>query len=213
MLRPENSRRICIWARGWPHPRHTSTLPSPRVRLHSLLACLPHPSPGALPPIFPGLHLKCALLPNQTSTPRLGSSSTQLRLDYDNQLRPKEASWRLVLTPWKQHPQVLLQVASNSWHAKTENIQIIPTLVFNKTSYPQGVKSLSRASLQPQTVVRQASLSFTISQNLLKLMFIQSVMPSDHLIVCHVKNKTPGFSGNEADTETCGVLPSFLVCI
>ena len=31
---------------------------------------------------------------------------------------------------------------------------------------------------------RQASLSFTISQNLLKLMSIESVMPSDHLILC-----------------------------
>ena len=31
----------------------------------------------------------------------------------------------------------------------------------------------------------QASLSFTISQSLLKLMAIQSVMPSNHLILCH----------------------------
>ena len=31
----------------------------------------------------------------------------------------------------------------------------------------------------------QASLSFTISQSLLKLMFIESVMPSNHLILCH----------------------------
>ena len=31
----------------------------------------------------------------------------------------------------------------------------------------------------------QASLSFTISQSLLKLMSIESVMPSNHLILCH----------------------------
>ena len=31
----------------------------------------------------------------------------------------------------------------------------------------------------------QASLSFTISQSLLKLMPIESVMPSNHLILCH----------------------------
>ena len=30
----------------------------------------------------------------------------------------------------------------------------------------------------------QASLSFTISQSLLKLIFIESVMPSNHLILC-----------------------------
>ena len=31
----------------------------------------------------------------------------------------------------------------------------------------------------------QPSLSFTISQSLLKLMSIESVMPSNHLICCH----------------------------
>ena len=39
--------------------------------------------------------------------------------------------------------------------------------------------------MTPQTAARQASLSFTISWNLLKLMFIESVMPSYHLILCH----------------------------
>ena len=36
----------------------------------------------------------------------------------------------------------------------------------------------------PWTVACQASLSFTISGCLLKLMFIESVMPSNHLILC-----------------------------
>ena len=35
------------------------------------------------------------------------------------------------------------------------------------------------------TVAHQASLSFTISQRLLKLMSVESVMPSNHLILCH----------------------------
>ena len=35
------------------------------------------------------------------------------------------------------------------------------------------------------TAARQASLSFAISQSFLKLMFIESVMPSNHLILCH----------------------------
>ena len=34
------------------------------------------------------------------------------------------------------------------------------------------------------TVAHQASLSFTVSQSLLKLMFIESVMPSNHLVLC-----------------------------
>ena len=37
----------------------------------------------------------------------------------------------------------------------------------------------------PWTAARQASLSFTISQSLLKLMSIESVMPSNHLILCY----------------------------
>ena len=37
----------------------------------------------------------------------------------------------------------------------------------------------------PWTAARQASLSITNSQSLLKLMSIKSVMPSNHLILCH----------------------------
>ena len=36
----------------------------------------------------------------------------------------------------------------------------------------------------PWTVAHQASPSFTISRSLLKLMFIESVMPSSHLFLC-----------------------------
>ena len=37
----------------------------------------------------------------------------------------------------------------------------------------------------PWTVARQALLSSTVSQNLLTLMSIELVMPSNHLILCH----------------------------
>ena len=37
----------------------------------------------------------------------------------------------------------------------------------------------------PWTAARQASLSITNSQSLLKLMSIKSVVPSNHLILCH----------------------------
>ena len=36
----------------------------------------------------------------------------------------------------------------------------------------------------PRTAARQASLSFTISRSLLKLLSIKSMMPSNHLILC-----------------------------
>ena len=37
----------------------------------------------------------------------------------------------------------------------------------------------------PWTTAHQASLFFTISQSLFKLMSVESVMPSNHLILCH----------------------------
>ena len=39
--------------------------------------------------------------------------------------------------------------------------------------------------MTPWTAARQASLSFTASHSLPKLMSIESVMPSNHLILCH----------------------------
>ena len=50
-----------------------------------------------------------------------------------------------------------------------------------------SVQSLSRVRRfeTPWTAAGQASLSITNSQSLLKLMPIESVMPSNHLILCH----------------------------
>ena len=50
-----------------------------------------------------------------------------------------------------------------------------------------SVQSLSHAWLfmTPWTAACQTSLSFTLFWSLLKLMSIESVMPSNHLILCH----------------------------
>ena len=50
-----------------------------------------------------------------------------------------------------------------------------------------SVQLLSRVRLfeTPWTAARQASLSFTVSRSLLKLMSIESVMVSNHLTLCH----------------------------
>ena len=50
-----------------------------------------------------------------------------------------------------------------------------------------SIQSLSHVQLfeTPWIAARQASLSITNSQSLLKLMSIKSVMPSNHLILCH----------------------------
>ena len=52
---------------------------------------------------------------------------------------------------------------------------------------PSPVQSLSRVRLfeTPWTTACQASLSITSSQSLPKLMSTESVMPSNHLILCH----------------------------
>ena len=50
-----------------------------------------------------------------------------------------------------------------------------------------SVQSLSHVQLSviPRTTAHQASLSFTNSQSLLKFMSVESVIPSNHLILCH----------------------------
>ena len=45
--------------------------------------------------------------------------------------------------------------------------------------------SFVQLSATPWAAEHRASLSFTISQSLLKLMSTKSVMPSNHLILCH----------------------------
>ena len=59
--------------------------------------------------------------------------------------------------------------------------------IFLSGTFVVVVQSLShvRLSVIPCAAARQASLSFTIPCSLLKLMFIQSMMPSNHLILCH----------------------------
>ena len=51
--------------------------------------------------------------------------------------------------------------------------------------------SCVRLFVTPWTAAHQASLSITHSQSLLKLMFIESVMPSNHLILCHSLSSCP----------------------
>ena len=58
--------------------------------------------------------------------------------------------------------------------------------LIHRTFLNSSVQLLSRVRLfaTPWTAARQASLSITNSWSSLKLMFIESVMPSNHLILC-----------------------------
>ena len=75
--------------------------------------------------------------------------------------------WELVEAPW-EHPRVLPYLFS------LHSVQF------------SSVQSLSlvRLSATPWITARQASLSITNSRSSLKLMSIESVMPSSHLILC-----------------------------
>ena len=67
-----------------------------------------------------------------------------------------------------------------------------------------SVQSLSCVQLfaTPRTAARQASLSITNSQSLLKWMSIESVTPSNHLIPCHLLLLLPSIF------PSIGVFPS-----
>ena len=58
--------------------------------------------------------------------------------------------------------------------------------IYINITFFSSVQSLSPVRLfsTPWTAARQASLSITSSRNLLKLMSIEPVMPSNHIILC-----------------------------
>ena len=72
------------------------------------------------------------------------------------------------------------------WGSKGIRIGQREKLNFNAVGSIDVVQSLSHIWLFaiPWTAAHQASLSFTISWSLLKLMSIGSMMPSNHLILC-----------------------------
>ena len=62
----------------------------------------------------------------------------------------------------------------------------IETFIIRESVQFSSIQSLSRVQLfaTPWTTVRQAFLSIANSRSLLRLMSIESVMPSNHLILC-----------------------------
>ena len=65
-------------------------------------------------------------------------------------------------------------------------MSVVPVVSDNPVKF-SSVQSLSPVQLfaTPWTAARQASLSITNSWSLPKLLSIESVMPSNHLILCH----------------------------
>ena len=72
------------------------------------------------------------------------------------------------------------------WRVKVKVTQSCLTLCDPMDCFSQSVQSFGHVWLFSTiwTTARQASLSITNSQSLLKLISIESVMPSNHLILC-----------------------------
>ena len=65
--------------------------------------------------------------------------------------------------------------------------KVLELQLHHSVQFSSVVQSLIHVQLfvTPWPVTRQASLSTTMSQSLLKLMSIESVMPSNHFVFCH----------------------------
>ena len=101
--------------------------------------------------------------------------------------------WELLFYPWISTPGK--DTVNGSWAAcnqgcKGINESCIPVRVF----FPPcccSVTELCPTLCSPVDCSTQACLSFTISQNFLKLMSIELVMPSSHLILCRPRLLLP----------------------
>ena len=91
--------------------------------------------------------------------------------------------WRLLRSPpWFPIATSLCSVCL--WFFQFSSILLLlPDLTYLFSSV-QFSRSVVFDSVSPWTAAHQAPLSITNSQNLLKLMSIESVMPSNHLILC-----------------------------
>ena len=84
---------------------------------------------------------------------------------------------------WGRAVQILRKISRSIWREGNSGNFIV--LSKESVSSVQSSHSVVSDSETTWTAARQASLSITNSWSLLKLMFIKSVMPSNHLILCH----------------------------
>ena len=98
-----------------------------------------------------------------------------------------------LIIPWSCNSTCIYIKHGDDLSLRREKPQL--TLPMKFTSY-QSVQSFGHVWLvaTPWTVAHQASLSISNTQNLLKLMSIESVMPSNHLILCHPLLLLPSIS-------------------
>ena len=101
-----------------------------------------------------------------------------------NCIRTKGKAYRFII-------KILCELDKLCWFSPFVKWAVVAnTKCVNKTEGPQFSSVQSRSHIRlfvtSWTTACQASLSITNSQSLLKLMSIESVMPSNHLILCHL---------------------------
>ena len=97
--------------------------------------------------------------------------------------------WHLVCQGgWKKQLLNLLLENENSYHqwSVLTFLWIVIICYILYSCYCYWVITLFPTLCEPRDRSMPASLSFIIPMNLLKLMSIESLMPSDHLTLCHL---------------------------
>ena len=131
---------------------------------------------GAPPPDF-NIYLLCSTLTIRKDDKRILSS--QQTPSYSS---AAGTSCRLIdgLLEWGCHFQRYLRpMMRTQIRARWENCENHFVIIVVQLLSPVWL------FVTPWTAAHQASLSCTVSQSLLKLMSIESVLPSSHLILCH----------------------------
>ena len=132
------------------------------------------------------------------STWRLPSTDTKNHLEIFSKCRIRIQSWWIRISPWwllnitqfENHCVnlylTMLQLTKH-FHINDLFILIFTEMLLNICEKMSSVQSLNCVQLfvTPRTAACQVSLSITNSQSLLKLMSIDLVMPSNHLILYH----------------------------
>ena len=109
---------------------------------------------------------------------------------YSHRGKKRVILWLHKISVWNENGKVLYNLKNPEFNKKLgkKTPKHVLHLVSTRSWFSHfiSVRSLSHVWLfvTPQTAASQASLSVTNSWNLLKLMSIESVMPSNHLILC-----------------------------
>ena len=150
--------------------------------IHHDRACWP-PFPVLPTPPNQPQRTRSEIIPAGQTPPQLSFSVSFLSLTISagdaTSARAQPSFWTLISSPSSLGDPS--SESSSSLHIVSSCYNLVPFQCFAVVQSPSCVWFL----VTPRTAACQASLSFTISQSLLKLVFTELVMPSNHLILCH----------------------------